>query len=594
MKTAAKNLFVLLLVAGLLCALAACTASGGPQGSTTDETDAPTEHPTESPGSQETPGGGVALVENGAANFRIVRTAGTDATLAGADEKLQSLIRLLTGVELPIIEPLEAEEGDRLIAVGTTAGIAAVQDATDALDIGSYGYTLRGNLLMVIGRCDETLKLALSALTSAITASAKRGSLTLQLPEAGVFANYDDWMEGVPRIAKAFSSVYDCGNRTYQLLYQNADAANCDELEGLLAGASFTRRQGTTAGGNRCATFTRADGEVSYLYQPSAKTLRVVCQTYAEQYVGIPSVAPETGYTKTGEAQFALLPLNYEASCANQADCSGFSAVVTLEDGRFLIIDGGYAADADGLYNYLSDHNRRTDGITVAAWILTHAHGDHIGCFKQFAKEYGKQVMVSYLITNALPDNVKPTAEANNTDLYRAESWCGSFAGETKIIKMHAGQSAWFCNVEMQMLFTQETLYPARVQYLNETSTVFRLRVNGQTILITADCELQETDALVKLWGSELKSDLYQINHHGYSGVTTELVRTVDPAVAFWPTSETTAAGRRQSAWYTELKKRMQECIVADGKARILTLPYQPGSSVTLYQMDFEKRNPTP
>ncbi len=214
----------------------------------------------------------------------------------------------------------------------------------------------------------------------------------------------------------------------------------------------------------------------------------------------------------------------------------------------------------------------------------------YIGCFKQFAKDYGKQVQVSYLITNALPDSVKPTAEANNTDLSRAESWCGSFAGKTSIIKMHAGQSAWFCNTELQMLFTHETLHPAKVRYLNETSTVFMLRVNGQKILITADCELQETDALVKLWGDELKADIYQINHHGYSGVTTGLIQAVNPAVALWPTSETTAAKRRLTAWYNELQKRMELCIVADGNAKVLTLPYQTGMSCEDYQMNFGKR----
>lgn len=592
MKQNRMKLPALLLSAGLLCPLISCTAPGEPSVTTDSRTEQVTEPQSEHGTGDTANPDGVSIVANGVADFRIVRTGSTDATLAGAAEKLQRLIRMLTKAEIPVIEPLEAEAGERLIVVGTSAGIDAVQNATDALDIGEYGYLLRENVLMVIGQCDVTLNRALSAFTSALTAAAEKGTLTLKLPESGVSFRYDGWLQGVPRIGKAFSSVYDCGNQTYQLLYRNTDAAACDELEGLLgAQEGYSRSQGGTLGENRFATYVCPGGEVSYLYQPSAKTLRVVCQSYAEHYVGIPSVEPETGYTKTGETQFALLPLNYEASCANPSDCSGFSAVMTLEDGRFIIIDGGYAADADGLYNYLSDHNRRTDGITVAAWILTHAHGDHIGCFKQFAKDYGARVTVSCLITNALPENVKPTAEANSSDLARAEGFCGAFAGETQIIKMHAGQRAWFCNVEMQMLFTQETLHPARVQYLNETSTVFMLRAGGQNILITADCELQETDALVRLWGDALKSDFYQINHHGYSGVTNALIRAVDPTVALWPTSEATAAGRRQTAWYNELKKRIGECIVADAGAKILTLPYQPGSVAVLYEMDFTKRD---
>lgn len=573
------------LVFGLLVFSVSCSGTKDPGAPAGSETTIPE---TDSELSFE---GSVSIVENGVSNFRIVRTSSIDQTIANSAKQLQLLIRILTNVEIPIVWPTEVQAGERLIVIGTPAGLDAVQSATDALDFGAYGYTFDGTHLMVIGRCDTTLNRAISKFRSALTSAVNQGDLVIEVGENGVFDNYDNWMTDVPEVGKSVSSIYDCGNQTYQLFYRNADATICEELEGLLtANGDFVRSQGGMVGENRVATYVRADGEVSYLYAPAEKTLRVVCQTYDDHFVTIPSVQSEIGYEKTGETQFALLPLNYSVSCKDPTDCSGFSAVMTLEDGRFIIIDGGYAADADGLYNYLSDHNRRTDGITVAAWILTHAHGDHIGCFKQFAKDYGKRVQVTYLITNALPDSIKPTAEANNTDLSHAEIWCGSFAGETKILKMHTGQSAWFCNVELQMLFTQETLYPSTVQYLNETSTVFRLRVNGQTILITADCELKETDALVKLWGSEVKADLYQINHHGYSGVTTELIKLVDPEVAFWPTSETTAAKRRWNAWYLELKNRMKLCIVADGDAVILTLPYHAGDSSQTYSMNFGKK----
>lgn len=595
MKGFGKKGLLSLLIAGLLLFCFSCADVNQPELPTdgkpaTEDESAAT---TAKPDSGVPTGNAVPVVSDGVANFRIVRTGSTDSTIANAASRIQELVLMLTGTELPIIAPRDMQAGERLIIVGTRSGQETVQAATDALDIGTYGYRYADNCLMVIGRCDATLSRAISKFCSALTSAAKKGELTLEVGENGVFENYNNWPTDIPLVEKAFSSVYDCGNQTYQLFYRNAEAALCGELEGLLtAEGGFVRSQGGTVGENRAATYVRKDCEVSYLYSPATKTFRVVCQRYDGHYVTIPSVQPETDYEKTGETQFALLPLNYAVACADPTDCSGFSAVLTLEDGRFIVFDGGYSADAEGLYHYLEDHNRRADGITVAAWVLTHAHEDHIGCFKRFAEDFGKQVTVSYLITNALPETVKPTNEANPPELAHAEIWCGSFRGETKIIKMHAGQSVWFCNAELQMLFTQETLQPATVNWLNETSTVLMIRVNGQKLLITADCELQETEALIRLWGSELQADLYQINHHGYggSGATPELVRLVNPDVAFWPTSEATAANRRKAAWYLALREQMKQCIVADGDAVILTLPYHVGDSTQYYSMNFGKK----
>ena len=474
--------------------------------------------------------------------------------------------------------------------------------ATREIGIGEYGYCLRDNILMIIGCTDTTLANAVTEFLSALTASAKNGALRMEVGERGVFFNQYNWLTNVPRIERNYSDIYDSGDGTYLLHYRNAPVTACDELEGLLEShGDFTRTQGgVTETGNRTATYVRADGEVSYLWQKNAKVLQVIYQCYTGNCVTIPSAKPETGYTKIGENQLALLPLNYTASCKDPTDCSGFSAVMTLEDGRFIVIDGGYTADADALYNYLADRNRRADGITIAAWVLTHDHGDHDGAFKAFSTEYGTRVNCEYIISNALPQSVKTTNEKGSPSLLtglQANS-CAYFKNnETKTLKMHTGQSVWFCNVELRMLFTHETYFPRVPGWLNETSLVFQLRANGQTTLITGDCEMDAIDMVSRLWKTELKADIYQINHHGYSDIPQDFIDLVDPSIALWPTSRATADKRSQSSWrggvYARLLERVDECIVADGQAKILTLPYVKDGTAEYYTMDFAKRNQT-
>lgn len=593
----------------LLCLLAACNTGGGepnntgkPDGTKTEAdsgTNGGTTGETDEPGIT---GHYASIVENGKSDYSIVNVGSQNADIANSAKRIQTMIYAATKVRLPIIEPMQVKEGDRLIVIGTNGGIDAVTKATREIGIGEYGYCLRDNILMIIGCTDSTLANAVTEFLSALTASAKKGALRMEVGERGVFFNQYNWLTNVPRIERNYSDIYDSGDGTYLLHYRNTPVTACDELEGLLEShGDFTRTQGgVTETGNRTATYVREDGEVSYLWQKNAKALQVIYQCYTGNCVTIPSVKPETGYTKIGENQLALLPLNYTASCKDPTDCSGFSAVMTLEDGRFIVIDGGYTADADALYNYLADRNRRTDGITIAAWVLTHDHGDHDGAFKAFATEYGKRVNCEYIISNALPQSVKTTNEKGSPSLLTGlqANPCRYFGNnETKNLKMHTGQSVWFCNVELRMLFTHETYFPRVPGWLNETSLVFQLRANGQTTLITGDCEMDAIDMVSRLWKTELKADIYQINHHGYSDIQQDFIDLVNPSIALWPTSQTTADKRSQSSWrggvYERLLERVDECIVADGQAKILTLPYAKDGTAEYYTMDFTKRNQT-
>lgn len=605
-----KYTILALLLACTFCLLAAC--SGGTQGTPAGSdaqtgTQAPNDAATggttgsgENGDNKPSTANKLALVENGVSGYSIMHTRSNDTTLSESAEKIQTMIYAVTKVRLPIVEALEVKEGDKVIVVGTSNSFAPVASVKREIGIGEYGYCLRNNMLLIVGNTNTALNRALTKFLAALSASSsKGGNLLLDVGENGVFFNTNGWLGNVPRIAKDYSSVYDCGDYTYMLYYQNIEATACDELDGLIAqNGTFQKSQGdTTAIGNRTATYVRKDGEISYIWQKNTKNLSVVYQGYAEAFVTAPAVSAETGYTKLCEAQLALLPLNYTVNCSNPTDCSGLSSVMTLEDGRFIIIDGGYTADAHALYNYLSDHNLRSDGITIAAWILTHAHGDHIGAYQAFVKTYGKKVNCEYIVSNALPSSVTMSNEGSSTALSNLSTAQYAFANNnTRVLKMHAGQSVWFCNTELRMLYTHENYYPTTPSWLNPVSLVFQLRVNGQTVLFTGDCELDGNDKLTRMWGSELKADIFQINHHGYSGVVDSVVNYVDPKIALWPTSQATADFRNTPSWcggaLQRLLGKVDQYIVADGKAQILTLPYQyRGGTVTEYEMDFAQRS---
>ena len=73
----------------------------------------------------------------------------------------------------------------------------------------------------------------------------------------------------------------------------------------------------------------------------------------------------------------------------------GLSFVIRLEDGRFVIFDGGWE-ERDYAERLMALLKKQcvTDKITIAAWIMTHPHIDHYRCFISFAKKFENQYVL--------------------------------------------------------------------------------------------------------------------------------------------------------------------------------------------------------
>ena len=71
----------------------------------------------------------------------------------------------------------------------------------------------------------------------------------------------------------------------------------------------------------------------------------------------------------------------------NEGNKQMMSFVITTQDGRVIVIDGGYDNDAPKLMEALQKITGEKKPH-VDAWFLTHAHDDHISAFGVFYEEY--------------------------------------------------------------------------------------------------------------------------------------------------------------------------------------------------------------
>ena len=273
---------------------------------------------------------------------------------------------------------------------------------------------------------------------------------------------------------------------------------------------------------NRFATYLGFCERLFLCYSAFGQKLRMV----VERGEGLlPPRAEDRDYTMRTTPLVTQVELAY---C--KADC-GMSYVIRLSDGRFVIIDGGYDEyeEAERLYDVLKSQNV-LEKITVAAWIITHPHGDHYLCFMQFCKDHGNSVDIQQLLYNwPLPSMCKYPC---NTTAY--DALVASLGID--VIVPHTGQRFCYADAVFDVLFACEDLYPNVIRNTNDSSIVLRMDLGGKRFLWLADAEFVSCEEICRTFSAKaLKCDILQVGHHGYDGGSPELYRRSDPEALLWP-----------------------------------------------------------
>ena len=376
-----------------------------------------------------------------------------------------------------------------------------------------------------------------------------------------------------------YKDTYPCGNGSEQRYYIDADPAQIDLYVNTLDELGYKKKEDKTVGENRYVTCLGKNGLVHITYLAYNNSLSVLTDPLAETVYK----DSEPEYEKVAECTLAVMSLDF--SHREILDANGLSYIITLEDGRYVVFDGGYknSTDANILYNYMKDNNKRADGkVMIAAWVFTHPHDDHYGSFEAFTVKYASKVGIEYFIYNS-GDGSMYTKNPNSFFDGTLKNNIKIYYPDAKIIKPHTGQTITFCNTEFEVMYTQENYAPNILPSVNDASLVLRMRANGVTVLFTGDCERDSSNLISKMYKNEIHSDILQINHHGYSGGTIELYRYTDPSYSIWPTSQAAFEKRVTGVKYQWIGNALESnkyiydkvgeanCFVADGDIEMIT-----------------------
>lgn len=227
----------------------------------------------------------------------------------------------------------------------------------------------------------------------------------------------------------------------------------------------------------------------------------------------------------------------------------GMSYVITLRDEGFVIIDGGqgdrfYEAHSKVLWKYLSDRSG-CKKPKILGWFFTHFHLDHVVCASEFLIEHKDDIEVKCFYIN-------PPGDDDTTRDFEMEAVLekGMEAHpDTPRHYLKTGEKISFPHCTVNMLLTASDLSKYGYTSPNHISAVFRIEFeNGSSFFVTGDSDnsriLRLFDISDPLYHpfNELKSDLFQMPHHGRtmgnheeSVMLAEVLKKMKPRVAFFP-----------------------------------------------------------
>ncbi|MBR5380456.1 MAG: MBL fold metallo-hydrolase [Clostridia bacterium] len=210
------------------------------------------------------------------------------------------------------------------------------------------------------------------------------------------------------------------------------------------------------------------------------------------------------------------------------------SFVLVTDKDNCIIVDGGRPEDMPLLKQYV-------DGRHISAWILTHAHMDHISGFvDEFARDGGADFDVDTIYYNFPPyDELITKTDVEDLNYFRRElndslpgfnAALPKFSDKTHIVNQ--GETLDVDEVHIDFLYSYHEGLTANL--MNDSSLVFKVTTPNKTVLFLGDLGPDGGDILFRESRHLLKADICQMAHHGHGCVGMEVYAEIMPEACMW------------------------------------------------------------
>lgn len=508
-----------------------------------------------------------------------------DFPVYAAMQLAKPIITSTTGLKLSIED--DTLKLPKEILIGNTCDRDELREFNAKIDVYQYGLAIKNNKIMLTAQNDTNLRSGLNLLECVMKDSTiKDGDNKKTLLPAEfstIVEGTNPWVTDFPRPTAenvSLTGSTDVGDGSHLFIYSGSGIGvkaftdYCASLEA----AGYARYMQNAAEGSEFITFFNAEKKhvlhviyAAYKYASPlyanintvTKSIRITSESSTRVNMLPTNLLTQdfSSYTKKLNSRITAVSLNWMPGVDNPAELQdpdrgyGNAYIITLEDGSFVVIDGGFYTkyDESTFYSILLEIYREAfgankmpspeDPIRISAWIMTHDHGDHSGLFNYFVKNYCTTgtITIDYVLGN-LASNEEMFNAVDSSVAVRGivqGNTLGNLPHATKYVKVHTGQKFYIANCAFEVIGTHEDVFPNRIERFNDTTTVIRTTLthtdgNGNasansatTAMWLGDAETKESAPMVATFGDYLESDFVQMSHHAGGGTTYTLYRYV-------------------------------------------------------------------
>lgn len=265
--------------------------------------------------------------------------------------------------------------------------------------------------------------------------------------------------------------------------------------------------------------------------------------------------AEENQQTETSEpAEGTVLTM-----LASEGKAQMLSVLIQSDEGKLVVIDGGWESDGDRLLEKIQEK-----GGSVDAWLITHPHADHTGALYHILRNRSDEVDINKIYYSFAPaawyKEVEPDEASVAVNLLEEfeklpeDMLCGDIGKNDTI------------NVDNLRITVMNDRYTLDIDPVNNSSIVYKLETCGKKILFLGDLSYDGGARLVREGGDSIKADIVQMAHHGQNGIGQSAYETISPKICLWPTPQwlwdnDNGNGYNSGLWHTLATRRWMEGI---------------------------------
>ncbi len=235
-------------------------------------------------------------------------------------------------------------------------------------------------------------------------------------------------------------------------------------------------------------------------------------------------------YSLNGEKRTILYPYAlYYGEMSNKSANCGMLYFIRLSDNSLFVIDAGHKNQhskeaTEGIWNFMKKiTDTPEDGkVRISCWYFTHGHDDHTDGCMRILTLHSDQIILERVM-HGFPSYIHCHGGFSPRSLDMRDVVRKKYPDILKL-KLHTGQKFSIADMTIEVLYTVEDTADANdlskinVRYFNATSTIIKLSVKDQTMMILGDTD-DDIEKHLEKWGHPevFKSDMVQVAHHCFN-----------------------------------------------------------------------------